>query len=799
MKALQWPRLAGPQPILSCPLTTSLIPQKSAGSPTPTYSRASAAYVQDHEGVQRQVLTNEARFWGARRVFNYDQKSDFSSTWVNVSGKIHPDPFGGNTAVLHTTVGLTSYGMFTRSSLDAAYPTLHVGRKLLASCYVKAGTATHVGIRLGSIGNSTVPSDQYVTFNLSTGAKQDNGNSAASYDRAEAINIGNGWWRIWILGTATAALVCNDLALFNNAGGDTTSNAQPSVTGYYYGHQVEDVTGQSVQTPSEYVPALARAASASFPSYVDGAQCLDTVRLHTQNALIRTNEFDNTGIWGLPTNLVPTRSALTVPDTGEQAWQIADNSNNAQHQLAQQLSVNLNTVAGQIAVRGSFRVRAGTMDTAAFRISDNALNNELRFLVNSITARTFSATATGSCAFTSSSMTDLGSGWALCTFTGTFPATSTQPLFFLFQTSNSVLSYVGTGTTVFVGSPSVTVASPSVLSTYVPTTSAVAGPTDTGTTAPIPATTALGYLSEAAGTQLVTPTAAIRLVSDASWAKVGAPTIITATGIDGVANVCNRITATAGNTTLLQTLVAAATSRTFSVFIRRVTGTGNIELTQDGGGAWTNINGSLIAGQWVRVQLNASILNASFGVRIVTATDAIEMDFMQFEASASSPSSVLSTTGPSRNNDSLTYLPANNIVGTLGSAYGEMCAVVANAVGGGLLNVSSVEPIWLDSNGARGLTADGTSNLTTTGGSNSFTTVGQCNKVAATWGAGTRSVATKGATLGTGAFDGDINVGGFLQVGTNGASSLHPAGVTVRNIRIYSQKLTDAQLTAMVA
>ncbi|MFK5283873.1 hypothetical protein ACI3PL_30280, partial [Lacticaseibacillus paracasei] len=62
--------------------------------------------------------------------------------------------------------------------------------------------------------------------------------------------------------------------------------------------------------------------------------------------------------------------------------------------------------------------------------------------------------------------------------------------------------YNGTGQTVLFAAPSYRFNSPSFLSTYVPTTTAAVGPTDTGTTAPIPATTALGYLAEAAATNV---------------------------------------------------------------------------------------------------------------------------------------------------------------------------------------------------------------------------------------------------------------------------------------------------------
>lgn len=188
-----------------------------------------------------------------------------------------------------------------------------------------------------------------------------------------------------------------------------------------------------------------------------------------------------------------------------------------------------------------------------------------------------------------------------------------------------------------------------------------------------------GYFAEGAATQLVTPLASVRDMTNAAWVKTTMTTAQTSTGIDGVGNSCTRCTATAGNATSIQTLVAAASSRTYSAWIRRVTGTGNIELTQDGA-SFTNIAGSLNSSTFTRVELNASQLNATFGIRIVTNTDAIDVDFNQFEASAfaTSPVDVGSVT---RNADTLTYPTTgwfNANAGTLFSA--TRALVAANGV-----------------------------------------------------------------------------------------------------------------------
>lgn len=178
-----------------------------------------------------------------------------------------------------------------------------------------------------------------------------------------------------------------------------------------------------------------------------------------------------------------------------------------------------------------------------------------------------------------------------------------------------------------------------------------------------------GYLAETAGTQLVTPTASIRGMDDASWVKVNVTAAKTATGIDGVVNSASRVTATANAGTILQTLVAAASTRTYSLFIRRVTGTGTITISQ--GATTLDVTSSLNASTYTRVQLAASVLNAAFGITFGTDTDAIDVDFNQFEAGAIA-TSPLDAAGAVRNADLLNYPAAGNVGMTAGTIYAEI-------------------------------------------------------------------------------------------------------------------------------
>lgn len=122
-----------------------------------------------------------------------------------------------------------------------------------------------------------------------------------------------------------------------------------------------------------------------------------------------------------------------------------------------------------------------------------------------------------------------------------------------------------------------------------------------------------------------------RDLTNAAWVKTTMTAAKTSTGIDGVANSCSRLTATAANAMALQTVTIAAASRSFAPYIKRITGTGTIEITQDGV-TWTDVTASVNSSSFTLVPtLVASILNPVFGIRLGTNGDAIDVDFVDLE------------------------------------------------------------------------------------------------------------------------------------------------------------------------
>ena len=137
-----------------------------------------------------------------------------------------------------------------------------------------------------------------------------------------------------------------------------------------------------------------------------------------------------------------------------------------------------------------------------------------------------------------------------------------------------------------------------------------------------------------------------RDLTNAAWVKTGGGGVTAAkdqTGIDGVANSASRITATGANGTCLQSITLASSQRLQSCFIKRLVGTGNIDMTTDNGSTWTTLT---VTSAWTRVKIPAQTLaNPIVGFRIVTNADSVAIDYVQNETGAfeSSPIAVTTT------------------------------------------------------------------------------------------------------------------------------------------------------------
>lgn len=132
-----------------------------------------------------------------------------------------------------------------------------------------------------------------------------------------------------------------------------------------------------------------------------------------------------------------------------------------------------------------------------------------------------------------------------------------------------------------------------------------------------------------------------RDLTNAAWTSTNGTPLKDQTGIDGVANAASSFTATAGNATCLQSITSASAARVTSFFLKRITGTGTVNITQDNGTTWTAVT---LTSAWQRFQVTATAANPIIGIRVVTSGDAVGLDFAQHETAASAASSPIATT-----------------------------------------------------------------------------------------------------------------------------------------------------------
>jgi len=148
----------------------------------------------------------------------------------------------------------------------------------------------------------------------------------------------------------------------------------------------------------------------------------------------------------------------------------------------------------------------------------------------------------------------------------------------------------------------------------------------------------LGILSDGARTNVVPWN---RDLTNVAWTKTNVTAAKNQVGIDGVANSASSLTATANAGTCLQAITLSSSARAQSAFVKRLTGSGTVEMTMNGGSTWTAITPT---SSWARFTIpTATLANPSVGFRIATSGDAIAVDFVQNE-NGIMPSSPIATT-----------------------------------------------------------------------------------------------------------------------------------------------------------
>ena len=276
---------------LSVRLQNTAVPEFAFGSSTYTFVRATTATVYDFEGIVRHALSGEIRFKGARRVENLITASEDLSdaAWIKAAG-------GGGT--IPAQVSGNTYRFITGgtagSDISDMYQTV-----------------------------TLAPNDLVFSFTASSDVATDLEIFADSGGTSEVISITTTPTRY----SSFAAAASGDRVYFRLAGdnaGDVTRDI--TITKI----QVEIVTGQSNQNPSEYVST--GVLSAPFHGAgIDAVECFRTTNGNTVasnvvteadgDALVATDFYcDHLGPFGYREEESRTNIQIRSEEFSNAAW-----------------------------------------------------------------------------------------------------------------------------------------------------------------------------------------------------------------------------------------------------------------------------------------------------------------------------------------------------------------------------------------------------------------------------------------------------------------------------------------------
>lgn len=160
--------------------------------------------------------------------------------------------------------------------------------------------------------------------------------------------------------------------------------------------------------------------------------------------------------------------------------------------------------------------------------------------------------------------------------------------------------------------------------------------------------TTLGLSSEGAATNLALWSR--DMTQSGSWTATNMTTALTGTGLDGTANSASRLTSTSTNATVTQTVGSLASAQyPTGVFIKRVTGSGQIFVTQDNFASISTCAPPSTTAWSFCGKGSASVTTATIGIKLAASGDVVLVDGWMLTAvlnsgTANQPQPIITTT-----------------------------------------------------------------------------------------------------------------------------------------------------------
>jgi hypothetical protein len=345
-----------------------------------------------------------------------------------------------------------------------------------------------------------------------------------------------------------------------------------------------------------------------------------TEQVARRNLLRFTEEFDNS-VWS---KLNSTISANTTETTDPIGGNSADKFLATSTTAAFQVFTPPTGSTGIVGETYTISVYAKAAEYTWIKMGMSGGNGGVNFdLVNGVIGTVDSLVS-------NESIVSVGNGWYRCSLTIASWA-SNQKVIFVLALADNVVTFAGDATSgIYLWGAQFengdTLTNYQAIAQATSTTPLRANPTSNGILIEEARTNRLLWNRDATQTQ---------------WVKTNITAVKDQTGIDGVANAASSLTATDDNGTCIQTITLAAGNRTGSVYLKRLTGTGNIQVTLDGS---TYSTVDLSDTEWYRIVLSGSVTNPTVGIKIAVDGDAVAMDYGQVEDGLFVTSPILTTT-----------------------------------------------------------------------------------------------------------------------------------------------------------
>jgi hypothetical protein len=309
-----------------------------------------------------------------------------------------------------------------------------------------------------------------------------------------------------------------------------------------------------------------------------------------------------------------------------------------------------------------------------------------------------------------------------------------------------------------------------------------------------------GVLIEAAVTNLLTHSQTFSTVGgDFQWTDVNITRATGQVSPDGTTNAV-RFTANAGNATITHGLTTSTSAiRTWSAWIRRVSGTGNIQVSTAVTPAYSSVT---VTNDWVRYQGTTSSAQAKLSFRIVDNTNSIEIWGAQLEDGTAASSYVPVTLNPDTRGDDRLTMSGTNFTSWFGQPGTFVVKYFRGAVGAGDRSVLSFDVAATKHLHLKHANGSATSSLLWTTGSITATSLTSSRNCTAFTINGSSNAAIRMCTNGGTVTSGTSNVSpstiGWMNIGTDSITGISDfeghLNNGVHSVVFYPRLLSDIEL-----